>query len=305
MVGTNYYIKIGPYIKKLREKNNMTKSQLAEGICSVSYITRIENGERCPTSVILRQIANKLGVTTEYLFRAIESPTSLQVKELLDQIFIYIERSDMKKINELINRKEKELEITSIHDMQIIRTFKCISSAVFLKDHQWAMDEMKNILELTYIEGKNPNDIEFILMFSYGNLLSASNQLEEGYNYLKSIEKYLKNIQFFHTPVIVAAFYMMLIITCLDISKLKEASLNLDVAIDYCKKSNTYSYLRELYFLKAELFDRLGNEREFTIWYNKSLMLHEMIKNSDDEGFDEIVKERLEILEKLKEGVSE
>ncbi|WP_432664720.1 helix-turn-helix domain-containing protein [Wukongibacter baidiensis] len=305
MVGTNYYIKIGPYIKELREKNNMTKSQLAEGICSVSYITRIENGERCPTSVILRQIANKLGITTEYLFRAIESPTSLQVKELLDQIFVYVGRSDMKKVNELITSKEQELDITSIHDMQIIRTFKCISTTTTNDNVQHQMDELKSILALTYIEGSNPTDIEFILMFTYCGLIASTNQKEQAYNDLKRLEKYLDKIQFFHTPVIVPAFYMMLILTCLDTSHFKEASLSLDVAIDYCKKNNTYSYLRELYFLKAELFDRLNNEREFTIWYNKSLMLHEMIKDSDDEVFDEIVKDRLKTLEKLKKGVSE
>lgn len=305
MVGTNYYIKIGPYIKELREKNNMTKSQLAEGICSVSYITRIENGERCPTSVILRQIANKLGITTEYLFRAIESPTSLQVKELLDQIFIYVERSDMRKINELITSKEQELDITSIHDMQIIRTFKCISTFDSNENFQYKMDELKDILALTYREGNNPTDIEFILMFTYGSLLASTNHNERAYDYLKRIEIYLDNIHFFHTPVIVTVFYGMLISACLETSKLKEASLYLEIAIDYCKKNNTYCYLRELYFFKAELFDRLNNEREFTIWYNKSLMLHELIKISDDNLFDEFVEERLKILEKLKEGVSE
>ncbi|CAH2213401.1 protein of unknown function [Tepidibacter aestuarii] len=41
---------------------NMTKTQLTNGVCSISYITRIEKGERCPTSVILRQITTRLGV---------------------------------------------------------------------------------------------------------------------------------------------------------------------------------------------------------------------------------------------------
>ena len=85
----NYYLQIGEVIKGLRLKKKMTKTQLANGICSISYITRIENGERCPTSVILRQITNKLGVTPEYLFRAIESPCALDVQELLNKLFIY------------------------------------------------------------------------------------------------------------------------------------------------------------------------------------------------------------------------
>ncbi|HSQ87736.1 helix-turn-helix transcriptional regulator [Romboutsia sp.] len=296
MEGINYYIKIGPYIKELREKNNMTKSQLADGICSISYITRIENGERCPTSVILRQITNKLGITPEYLFRAIESPTSLQVKDLLDQIFTDIEKHNFKNIYKLIIKKEKELDIRSIHDMQIIETFKCISTTFLNENYHWGMDEVKNILAPTYIEGSNPTDIEFMLLFSYGCFLLLSDQQEKAYAYLKNIEKYLDNIQFLHTRVLFPAFYIFLIAACLDTSNFKEASLYLNATIDYCKKYNTYSYLRELYFLKSELFDHLNNDKEFTIWYNKALMLHELIKNSDDEYFDVFIKNRLKKL---------
>lgn len=296
---TNYYIEIGPYIKELREKNNMTKKQLADGICSPSYITLIENGSRCPTSVILRQIATKLGITPEYLFRAIESPTSLQVKELLDQIFLYIERHDFKNIYKLITEKEKDLCITSIHDTQIIKTFKSLSVAMLSQDYQHGMNELKNILDLTYNKDSNPTDVEFIIMFSYGFLLSLNNQKEEAYNNLINIKKYMDNIKFLHTRVIFPAFYMFLISACLDISNLDESSEYLDYAIDYCKRNNTYNYLRELYFLKSELYYRLKKEKEFKIWYNKSLKLHDLIKDSDNEYFDTFLKSRLNQLKQI------
>ena len=124
MESTDYYIKIGPYLKELRKKNNMTRSQLAEGICSVSYITRIENGDRCPSSVILRQLTNKLGITPEYLFRAIESPASLHVQELLDQIFIYIEMHDFNNIYKLVNEKKKNF---MKHQFMICRSSKLLN----------------------------------------------------------------------------------------------------------------------------------------------------------------------------------
>ncbi|CAH2213410.1 helix-turn-helix domain-containing protein [Tepidibacter aestuarii] len=296
---TDYYIEIGPYIKELREKNNMTKKQLADGICSPSYITLIENGSRCPTSVILRQIATKLGITPEYLFRAIESPASLHVKELLDQIFLYIERHDFKSVYNLINEKEKELSITSIHDTQIIRTFKSLSVTMLSQDYQRGIDAMKNILELTYNKESNPTDIEFIIMFNYGFFLLLNNQKKEAYNHLISIKKYMDNIKFLHTRVIFPAFYMFLISACLDMSKLDESSKYINYAIDYCKKNNTYNFLRELYFLKSELYYRLKKEKDFKVWYSKALTLHDLIKNSDDEYLDTFIKSRLEKLKQI------
>ncbi|CAH2213394.1 helix-turn-helix domain-containing protein [Tepidibacter aestuarii] len=293
MEKTNYYTKIGPLIKDLRKKSNMSRSQLADDICSVSYITRIENGERCPSSVILRQITNKLGITPEYLFRLIESSGSLQVNELLNQLFFNAERHDFKNIYRLITEKEKELDVKSIQDIQIIKLFKCFSMTMLNQNYQFGIGEIKNILNLTYTEGTVPNDIEFSLMFLYGFFLSLNNQKEEAYTHLINIKEYIKHIKFLHTYAIISRFYMHLICVCLDMSKLKESSEYLDYAIDYCKKNNTHTILPELYFLKSELCYRLKKETAFKSWYNQALRLHKLIKYSDDEHFNTFVQNRL------------
>ncbi|CAH2213404.1 helix-turn-helix domain-containing protein [Tepidibacter aestuarii] len=289
----NYYLKIGQIIKELREKQNMTKTQLADGICSISYITRIEKGERCPTSVILRQITNKLGISPEHLFRAIESSTSLHVKELLDQIFLYIERHDFKNIYELIKSKKEELHVTSIHDLQIIKGLECFSYSILNQNYQWGINEVKNILKLTYANKSTPTDMEFALMSMHGVLLLFSNQKKEAYNYLISIKKYIHNINLLHTRFILPRFYVYLISASLDTCNLKDCFEYLDYAINYCKDYNTHYTLRELYFLKSELYYRLKKEKKFKLWYGKALRLHELIKRSDDEYFNTFIQNRL------------
>lgn len=294
---TNYYKEIGSYIKKLREKNNMTRSQLADGICSLSYIGRIENGNRCPSSVILRQITYKLGITPEYLFRAIESPTSLHVKEVMNQLTLYIERDDYNSIDKLITQNEEVLCITSIHDIQFIECLKCISKTMLNENYQWGLDELKNILALTYIKESDPTSTEFSIMFSYGFFLLLNKQIEESYAYLSNIKKYVDNIKTFSTHTIYSKFYGYLAISCLDTSRFHEASLFLDSAIDYCKNHNVCIYLRELYFLKGEYYYHLKDEKKFKIWYEKALTLHELIKCSDSEYFETLVENRLKKLE--------
>jgi len=293
---TNYYFEIGPYLKKLREKKNMTRSELAEGICSVSHITRIENTNRCPSSVILRQITQKLGITPEYLFRAIESPKALHVKELLNQIFLFIERCDFINIYKLINDQEKNLDILSIHDLQIIQTVKYCSKALLNNNYESGINDSKKMLELTYLKESIPTDIEFMLMSLYGFFLLLNNQKEEAYSHLSKLKKYVDDLNFLHTPVTIPRFYVILISTCIDTSNLYEARSYVDYAIDYSKKNNTHIILRELYFLKGELYYRLGNEDEFKIWYDKSVTIHELCKDSDTEYFITFMENRLKKL---------
>jgi len=285
MKETDYYFDIGPYLKKLREKKNMSRAQLAEGICSVSYITRIENGDRCPTSIILRQITQKLGIASEDLFRAIESPSSLYLKEILDQIFRYVEHYDFRSMYELITTEEENLEILSIHDKQLIQTAKHCSKALLNNDYKSGLAESKKILELTYDNKNTPTDIEFLLLSLYGMFLLLNNQSEDAYNHLINLKKYVNNIRFIHSYVMFTRFYVYLILACFDLSKLDEAKLYIDYATDYCNEYNTVIVLRELYFLKGELCYRLGKEKEFKIWYDKSVTLNNLIKDSDTDYF--------------------
>ncbi|PAB55688.1 helix-turn-helix domain-containing protein [Anaeromicrobium sediminis] len=293
MEETNYYIKVGQIIKDLRLKKNMSRKQLADGICSVSYISRIENGRRCPTSVILRQLTTKLGISNEDLFRLIESPSAMHVQELINQLFLYIERHDFKNIYSLIDKEEKKLHVKSIHDIQLIKFLKCISKTILYEDYKSGIDQIKNILKLTYIEGSNPCGTEFSIMFMYGYFLLLDNQKEEAYNYLKNLKKYCNTIDFFYTRQIIPRFYVFLVLACLDTSNLDECFEYLDFSIDYSKKYNKLSVLPELYFLKSELYYRLKKEEEFKILYNKALTLYELTKHSDDEYFHTFVKNRL------------
>lgn len=294
MESINYYSKIGTIIKDLRIKKNMSRKQLAEGICSKSYITRIENGERCPTSVILRQLTNRLGINSEYLFRAIESPTALDLKVLIDQLTYYIERDDFESIYNLLeNLEEQRLEIASIYDLQFIKGLKCFSHTMLNHDYKSGIKETKKILELTYSEGSTPTDVEFPLLFNIGFFLLLNGQKQEAFNHLIKIKKYTDQFEPLHTRAIIPKYYVYLISSCLDTLNLTDANSYLETAISYCKNYNILNLLRELFFLKSELYYRLEEEKEFKLWFDKAMSLNELIKSSDNEYFNSFIKLRL------------
>lgn len=295
----NYYARIGETIKELRIKRRMTKTQLSNGICSPSYITRIENGERCPTSVILRQLTNKLGISPEDLFRYIESPTGLRVREVIKNLFILSERRDFKNVYNLIINEENKIEISSIHDLQIIEALRCISETALSRDYKSGIKKLLDVLNLTYNTGSTPTDIEFAILGTYGYYMLLTNQMEAAYNHYVNLKKHVNNINFNHSLKIAPRYYMYLIMACLDTNRLEEPFEYIDSTINYCKLNSTLSLLPKLYFLKGELLYRVNKENDFKIWLEKASSLNDLVKTSEDESFDTFVKRRLEITEEL------
>lgn len=55
-------------IKNRRKELKMSQKELAEGICKQGQISRLENGEYIPGSVLLHELSRKLNVSMDYFF---------------------------------------------------------------------------------------------------------------------------------------------------------------------------------------------------------------------------------------------
>ncbi len=58
---------LGPVIKNRREELGLTQEDLADGICSVPTLSRIENGERMPTKNHFDMLMQRLGYSSMYV----------------------------------------------------------------------------------------------------------------------------------------------------------------------------------------------------------------------------------------------
>ena len=67
--------KIGYIIKQRREELHYTQEELAEGICSVTTLSRIENGERLPSKDNFEMLFQRLGISDTILFESVDENT--------------------------------------------------------------------------------------------------------------------------------------------------------------------------------------------------------------------------------------
>ncbi|WP_180954156.1 helix-turn-helix domain-containing protein [Bacillus sp. M6-12] len=75
---------IGDRIKALRTFKNMTQDKLVDGIASIAYLSKVENGQAKPSELFLMQIAEKLSIDAEVLLKpSLSSVTEVQVEKIL------------------------------------------------------------------------------------------------------------------------------------------------------------------------------------------------------------------------------
>lgn len=109
----------GNLIKVERMRRNMKQSVLARGICSISYLSKIENNQTSPSEEVLELIFERLSLDVPLYFDLSEQVEKIKVeiRELLkDAILSRQEENQLRKVKKYISNpvvnQSKELYIT-------------------------------------------------------------------------------------------------------------------------------------------------------------------------------------------------
>ncbi len=277
-IKNDYYLKLGEVIENLRESKNMTKKELSQGICSYSYITRIEAGQRSPNPIILRQISNRLGVDVDYLFRYVESPDAMEIQMILDRLTNNYRRNDYLSMKKIIEAQDKKIKFGLRKDLQNYLFYKIISESFLNETFLEGYEELQKVLYKTYKNSAVPNELEFKIMHNSGFMLLLGNKNEEAYKYLKSIENTATKILFSKDLSVLAKYFLHLATACIDTNRFEEAATYIETAIDKCKFNNNYYFLAYLYYLKSELSLKYNDLEESKLWLDNAKSLYVLIK---------------------------
>ncbi|MEI5907544.1 helix-turn-helix transcriptional regulator [Bacillus spongiae] len=85
-------MEVGERIRQLRIHKRLTQKNLVKDICSITYLSRIENGQINPSATFLNKISNRLGVDLEDLYYA--NPSNIE-KRILEIIHHYKEKEEL------------------------------------------------------------------------------------------------------------------------------------------------------------------------------------------------------------------
>ncbi|MTT33147.1 helix-turn-helix domain-containing protein [Terrilactibacillus sp. BCM23-1] len=107
---------IGKRIRYYRKRAGLTLEQLAEGICSISYLSKIENGEKSSEEII-KLLCKRLGITYEEHINP--QTLSVEAEKKLMELYNYLNEPNLDKVIPLLKYIHQQLEKGSFPQYQM------------------------------------------------------------------------------------------------------------------------------------------------------------------------------------------
>jgi len=288
---------IGEEIKKSREDLGISQMDLSAGICDVTTLSRLENGQQTPSRKVVKSLLSRLGEPDDRFFAYItgkEAQIEVNIKDITSFIIEY-ENSvgeDKKNKRKEILDKIGELEKIISKDDSISRQFIERSKVIVGNDvGDYSAEEKIALLEhairLTYpkfdiakIEKGYFSYDEVVIISHLANEYCANDQIELATDILKqllkNIEKRFKKISSGWNRKSLVQYNLA---RCLLIEdNIKEASEYAESGKNVCIEHNTYNLLPGFYIILAECCYRQGDMLKSKELFIEAYYLCEAIK---------------------------
>lgn len=264
---------IGKVIRQYREKQNLSRADIVDGICTEKYLYLIEQGKRTPSVSIVRQLGNRLSVDFFKYYEYLECKYPTDILECIEEFSLCRRLNDMEKLIESIRKAKKISDFLKEPWSIEIK----INEIIYNIQKEGEIKESIVELEKTLheMDSKFKNDIygANILM-----LLSSCYQINSD---LRSSEQVLKKASEITEGKEEVYRYLETIIA-IKISKIALYYLNADYdrAISegeqlyfyQVSKSANEKFLNTFFYIAAAYYEK-GMEREAIDWFAKVLYI--------------------------------
>ncbi|MDZ5607771.1 helix-turn-helix transcriptional regulator [Bacillus bingmayongensis] len=185
--------KIGKQVFYKRLQQKMTQEELCQGICSVSYLSKIENGKIEASEEILQLLCARLEIAVSDL-RDVEA----EVKEKLDEWLNALVHLDKQQVERIYN--ELQAEMKHVLDFEIINYYKLLYTRYLIMKRDFpALKEELDKLKKMY---KKYSPFQKLL-YMYSKALSYCLQykFKDGLDYLLKTEAMAKELSYYETGI--------------------------------------------------------------------------------------------------------
>lgn len=309
---------IGSFIKKKRKEMNVTQDVISNGICSISYLSKIENNQIIPNEYYVREIMDKLDVEESYYQKTLDD--KLYLNNLVKGIF-YLDDSLVLKTFEEVKEIEHNLVInivklgyyiyfhledenqyvmmlenlvTNMNDYEL-KTYLYLSSIYFISKEKY-----KTALEILTLGDKISLNNDYLnSLFSEHTYLVKQRLLKKN----SSLEDY-QNAQIIYNKYHNTKRVVMLALWKIRYLS-KENPNKALLVLNLVKESLLDNHLRDFnYLVKAEILYSLEKYKDATIalnnidnqsqfFYQKLILLFSICKIEKDTGMLSEIKEIL------------
>ncbi|WP_088351909.1 helix-turn-helix domain-containing protein [Bacillus cereus] len=282
---------LGITIKELRIKKNISQSELCHGICSQSQISKIEKGVIYPSSILLYQLSERLGIDPNNIFALTQNKKLKYVENVKYVIKDCLKQKQYKELYEIV-KKEKNLNNFQTKDeKQFLMWHEAIAIFMVDKSIKTALDFLNNALKLTLTNSDFLSEREIDIMQTIAILHGENKEYEKSINILRRCLTNFNKLDFPRDKEIKLKIIFNLAKTLGHANQHEEAVKYNDMGIKLAINLNTLYLLGELYYGKAWNLLKLKQPNEEDVANNmkKALFIFEL---TEKENLIKMVKEK-------------
>jgi HTH-type transcriptional regulator, quorum sensing regulator NprR len=176
---------LGEKIRYFRKVKNLSQQELAAGICSIPYLSKIENGVTKPSDEIQQHLAARLEIR-------LESINENEIIQKYVSLFYSLYQRDYESAEHKFQRLTDSLS-QSIDEEILHKIFKSIY-LLLAKDETQEVQVLLN--EVAYIDSVMDGEKAFYYFLARGQLSFFLNDFEDAFHYFLRAEKQLAENRF-------------------------------------------------------------------------------------------------------------
>jgi HTH-type transcriptional regulator, quorum sensing regulator NprR len=261
-------MKLGEKVRYFRKTRNLSQKELAEGICSVSYLSKIENGSTEPSEDIGICLGNRLDIN---LYNNSYSNSYEEYQNLFFHLY--------KRNRHAANSAFKKLLGISKENTEDSIFFKIFKSLYTLLTSQDTKESATLLKEVSYLEDGINGVKSFYYFIAKGLLEYYQKNFKNSYLSFKRAEEYIEYHQvkswekaYLYYLVALAANRLWKNSICLDYSKM---------ALNIFEDSYEFKRCADCRILLGIVYQRFENWSEST----KHFEMAEAVANAFDDNF--------------------
>ncbi|MDP5275984.1 helix-turn-helix domain-containing protein [Chengkuizengella axinellae] len=261
-------MKLGERIYYHRVKEGMTQKELAAGICSIPYLSKIENNNTEASEEIISMLFKKLGIEYSMNDEEFENKTL----ELINEWYKAIKSKNIEQ-EELYHHCK--LNMSSITNPTIINQYTLVHIRYCLFKQEFSQS-VKLINELNDVEKLFSEDQQYMFYHLKGVYYYFQNDLNRALELLIKSHQISKKINLLEKDPHV---YYMLSLTYSRLFHISDAIYYAEVALDYYQRDFDYERMIDTRSILIINYIRLNQFDEALINLESSLRFAEKIKD--------------------------
>ncbi|WP_347548759.1 helix-turn-helix domain-containing protein [Pseudalkalibacillus hwajinpoensis] len=153
---------IGAKIRYFRQMKGITQEQLASGICSIPYLSKIEHGLAQPSEELVEHLCNELGVSLDQV------DDEDKMKQLHNDLDSWYKEMRLRNFEEVISYKKRiDEEIDTVEDPDMLTKYLLLSFRYHILFRE--SDKANDLLERLYhVQERLSEDLEYFYYYFLG-----------------------------------------------------------------------------------------------------------------------------------------